>query len=97
MNQSILAILNTSIEGINIHKFWNTETVETLVISLQEGHIFPDHKSLKNALLLVLDGQIEFNQSESITSLGTFDHIEIVKNVIHSVKAITDTRFLIIR
>jgi quercetin dioxygenase-like cupin family protein len=90
-------IIETAIKGLNVSKIFKTESTETLLVSLEKGATFPTHTSPKDALLVVLEGSINFFIEEHNILLETQQVYTFTKEVAHYVTANENTKFLIIR
>ena len=90
-------IIDIGYEGLNITKLSKTESTETLLITLEGGHEFPEHTSPKDTLLVVLTGEISFRMGNETVDLRTFDHHKFEAHKPHSVLAQLNSKFLIIR
>ena len=90
-------IIDLGYQGLNITKLSQTESTETLLVTLEGGKDFPEHTSPKDTLLIVLTGEIIFNQEDKKTRLTTFDHYCFKAHEPHSVQAQLNSKFLIIR
>lgn len=84
-------------DGLQIKQVWKSETYEILSISLEAGHIFPEHFSHKDAKLLLLEGEIYFGIDNQVFNLVPFQIFEFKAYTKHYVKALTNSKFLIIR
>ena len=84
-------------DGLQVEHLVKNETMEILSISLAKDAIFPSHTSPKDAHLVVLEGSIEFHiENQSVTLLPQ-QHFGFSKEVEHWLRALADTKFLIIR
>lgn len=90
-------ILETVVKELNVSKIFKTESTETLLISLEKGATFPTHTSPKDALLVVLEGSINFFIAAQNILLETQQVYTFTKGVEHYVTANENTKFLIIR
>ncbi|AVI50977.1 hypothetical protein C5O00_07230 [Pukyongia salina] len=90
-------IKKASHNGLTVQKIFKTETAETLLITLEKGHNFPEHTSPRDALLVMLEGKIKFfiqNEEYNIKRQETFS---FPANEPHHLLAIENSKFLIIR
>lgn len=85
------------INGLQVRKPVKNETLELLSITLEKGTILPEHTSPRDAILVVLEGSLEFHIDGKSFSLGPFEDFSFPREVVHSVEAREDCRFLIIR
>lgn len=84
-------------EGLTIQKIWKQENTEILYISLEKGSDFPAHDSPKNAFLQVLEGEIIFRINNQVFTIKAQENFQFPPKEIHSVSAIQNSKFLIIR
>ena len=85
------------VEGLKVTKIFNSEHAETLLITLSKNKMFPKHNSPKDALLVVLEGEINFFITNKTIKLCPLDTFSFAKEVDHYVIANTNAKFLIIR
>ena len=90
-------IRETTYEGLTVQKIFKTENAETLLITLEKDHNFPEHVSPRDALLVMLEGSIKFNIQKKEYSINWQDSFTFPANEPHYVKAMEDSKFLIIR
>jgi len=84
-------------DGLKVHRLTKTETLELLLISLEKDTVFPEHSSPKNANLLVLEGEIDFQINGNSYRLVEHQYFNFPKEETHWVKAHKNSKFLIIR
>ncbi len=82
---------------LQIKQLIRSESYEVLSITLEADCQFPEHVSPRDAHLLVLQGEIDFKIKNETFRLSTLQALDFEANVKHYVKAITNSRFLIIR
>ncbi len=90
-------LLEQGFGGLKICKVKKTEASEILSISLEAGHIFPEHISHSDAILLLLEGEVYFGIDNEVFNLVPFQLFEFKAYTKHYVKALTNSKFLIIR
>ena len=78
-------------------KLLDIHAKEILHISLEKDALFPEHTAPRDANLLVLEGTIVFYINNSEYSLSSYDVFNFPKDEVHSVRAIENSKFLIIR
>ncbi|NAS10490.1 cupin domain-containing protein [Poritiphilus flavus] len=91
------SINNLGYRQLLLQKLVKTNNLEILLISLEKGTVFPDHSSPKDAELVVLEGLIDFHIRKRVYQLKKHQHFSFPKEEVHSVTALEDTKFLIIR
>ena len=84
-------------KGLQIKKLVKSEDYEVLSISLEAGHIFPEHVSHKDAHFVLLEGEVYFGIEDQVINLVPFQVLDFKAHTKHYVKALTDSKFLIIR
>lgn len=82
---------------LQIHKLVNTENLKILSISLEKNAIFPEHVSPNDVQLIVLEGAINFYINQKEYHLSKHQHFSFPKDEKHWVKALENSKFLIIR
>ncbi|MDB4293275.1 cupin domain-containing protein [Maribacter sp.] len=82
---------------LQVQKLAKNERLEILSISLEKDAIFPEHTSPTEAQLVVLEGAIDFHINGENFALKRQQHFSFPKEVKHWVKAIENSKFLIIR
>lgn len=90
-------ISNTKFEGLTVQKLWKQENSEILFITLEKGSIFPEHDSPRNAFLQMLVGQIVFYIDKKEFMIKENESFQFPAKELHSVAAIENSKFLIIR
>ncbi len=90
-------IAQQAFDGLQIEQLVKNTSLEILSISLAKNAIFPRHTSPKDAHLIVLEGVIDFYIENQNIVLREQQHFSFSKDVEHWVKALKDTKFLIIR
>lgn len=84
-------------DKLQVKKLVSKATLEILCITLEKDALFPEHTSPRDAELIVLEGSIEFRISETTYKLTTQQHFNFPKETVHSVLAMENSKFLIIR
>ena len=90
-------INKTSFEGLQAGKLLDCNASEILQISLENNAVFPKHTSPTNATLLMLEGEISFFINDAEHKLLKHQIFKFPKDEEHWVKAISNSKFLIIR
>ncbi|MCB0457117.1 MAG: cupin domain-containing protein [Flavobacteriaceae bacterium] len=90
-------IANTKFEGLTVQKIWKQEHTEILFISLEKGSNFPKHDTPRNAFLQMLEGQIVFYIDHKEFTIKEKESFQFPAKEIHSVVALENSQFLIIR
>ncbi len=89
-------IKNQGFNKLQVSKL-NNGPAETLLISLENGAIFPEHTAPRDAQLIVLEGEINFHINSEIFNLKTHQDFKFPKETTHWVEAVENSKFLIIR
>lgn len=95
--KTVQKIKETEYDGLKVIKLASTDTVDTLLITLEGGHTFPDHTSPRDAILIVLEGNIDFHINGGCIPLESNDCYNFKKETTHHVVAGSNSKFLIIR
>jgi quercetin dioxygenase-like cupin family protein len=91
------SIATQKFDQLQIEKLLKNDNFEILSISLEKGSVFPDHTSPNHAYLVVLEGEIEFHILGEKHMLEKLQLLDFPENTTHSVLAVEDSKFLIIR
>ncbi len=91
------SIKSQPFDNLKVQKLAKTESFEILSISLEKDTIFPEHTSLTDAQLIVLEGDITFNIKGEAFRLERQQHFSFPKEEKHWVEAHENSKFLIIR
>lgn len=94
---NINIIKDKEIKGLQVSKIFNSDSTETLLITLEKDKIFPTHTSPKTTLLVVLKGKIDFHIENKTVTLAKHQIYTFEKNIEHYVTAHISSKFLIIR
>lgn len=90
-------IRTQTFDALQIQKQLGNDRFEILSISLEAGALFPEHTSPKEAILVLLEGQIEFYIDEVHYDLLPQQTLQFSADTKHWVKALKNSKFLIIR
>ena len=82
---------------LQIKQLVRTSSFEVLSVSLEAGALFPEHVSPTDAQILVLEGELYFGIDNEIFPLEKYQIFGFKAMKKHYVKALTNTKFLIIR
>lgn len=97
MTQSLDLINSTTYKGVQVSKISKSETAEVLHISIEKDAVFKKHISPKDALLVMLEGNISFFINDTSCQLTKHETLTFKKDVEHWVEAHQNSNFLIIR
>lgn len=73
------------------------EDFHVLAIGFKERMVLEEHKTNLPARLLVIKGEVIYNNDHSATTLGLYDEYEIPVDELHWVEAIRDSIILVIK
>ncbi|NNM23831.1 MAG: cupin domain-containing protein [Flavobacteriaceae bacterium] len=90
-------INDTGFSGLKVTKLWASSSCETLLISLEKGHTFPEHTSPRDALLVLLEGKVLFRINNSEIEINKHEVFSFKAETPHNVFADKNSKFLIIR
>ncbi len=97
MNQINNMIMDQECDGLTVKHLTQNDRFEILSISLEEGTDFPEHSSPRQAILVMLEGMIDFKIEDHIFRLKAQQSISFHPDVKHSVRALESAKFLIVR
>ena len=84
-------------KDLQINQLIRTGDYEVLSVTLEAGSMFPEHSSPKDTHIIVLEGEIYFGVNNEIYNLSALQVFNFEADCKHFVKALTNTKFLIIR
>ena len=90
-------IKEQSFDKLQISKLTQNESFEVLSISLEKNAIFPEHTSPSDAVLVVLEGAIDFHINDNRYHLTRQEYFSFPKKTPHWVTASENSKFLIVR
>lgn len=90
-------IKEQSFNGLQVKRFKDSNSIEILSISLEKNTVFPEHTSHTDAQLIVLEGSVILHIEGVEYTLERQESIRFPKEEKHWVKAIENSKFLIIR
>ena len=67
------------------------------IMSLEKGSTIPSHTSTKDATIVIMEGNIIFNIEGEDQNLVANDTMSFNANQEHNVRALADTKFLLIQ
>lgn len=90
-------ISETGYDKLQVLKLSSGENCETLLISLEKGHTFPEHTSPRDAMLVLLEGEIVFSIQNKEYNIQTHQTIKFPALTPHKVYSKENSKFLIVR
>jgi len=97
MHTLIDTINLTEYNGLKVHKLAAINASEIIKVTLEENTLFPKHISNADATLVVLEGSIIFYINQQEFELLKHQVLQFPKDEEHWVKALKNSKFLIIR
>ena len=82
---------------LQVLKLSSEENCETLLVSLEKGHAFPEHTSPRDALLVLLEGEIVFSIQNEEYQIQVHQTFKCPALTPHKVYSRENSKFLIIR
>jgi quercetin dioxygenase-like cupin family protein len=89
--------LEYTAEKINTRAVFSTENFKAVELALSGNQELKTHTTPVDAMLIILEGKLEYSENEEKIILEKFDVFRINKAVPHSVKALESSRILLIR
>ena len=90
-------LANQEYQNLQVKHLVQFENYEVLSISFEEGCLFPDHVSPRDCGLLVLEGKIFLYIDKNEYQIYRHQVFDIKAEVSHRVRALANSKFLIIR
>lgn len=84
-------------DDLQIERLVENDNMEIQSVSLSKGAVFPPHTSPRDVHLVLLEGEIDFHIGKQVVNLTQQQHFSFSKEVEHWLRAIEDSKFLIIR
>ena len=97
MTTLLNTIIDTPCKGVQVSKLVDEANYEVLMIAMEKDAELPPHVANNDAHLIVLDGNIQFHINEEKIELGPQQLLNFSKQTTHWVKAIIDSKFLVIK
>lgn len=91
------AIKTLPYDKLQIKKLVKNDAFEVLAIGLEKDAIFPEHTSPTDALLVVLEGAIDFHINGERFLLSKHEAFSFSKETPHWVQARENAKFMIVR
>jgi quercetin dioxygenase-like cupin family protein len=95
--KEVLAQLAQSQEGPVIKVLENGEQFKVIVMAFKKDMVLKAHQTSVPARLVVIEGRVNYLESERSVILSKFEDLCIPVNVQHSVKALEDAVCLLIK
>lgn len=89
-------INNQGFNKLQVSKL-NDGPAETLLIVLEKDTTFPEHTAPRDAQIIVLEGEIDFYINSEVFNIKAHQDFKFPKGVPHWVKAMENSKFLVIR
>ena len=90
-------INETTCNGVQVTKLVNESDYEVLLVTLEKDAELPPHVANNDAHLVVLEGKIRFHINEERFELSSHQLLNFNKDITHWVKAVVDSKFLVIK
>jgi quercetin dioxygenase-like cupin family protein len=74
-----------------------TENFKAVQLILSEGQELKTHTTPVDAVLIVFEGAVEYTENTEVIKLNSGDVIQIKSKVPHSVKALQNSRLILVR
>lgn len=91
------SLLELEYDKLQIQKILPSSNFEVLSISLENGSVFPEHTSPRDAFLVMLEGEMEFHINNKTHLLKKHQTFNFPAEIPHDVTAVENSKFLIIR
>ncbi|WP_372944821.1 cupin domain-containing protein [Muriicola sp.] len=84
-------------QGLKIDKMVSSASWEILGIALEAGKVFPEHISPRDAHLIMLEGSIDFSIEGNTFRIQEQEYFNFPKKTKHIVRALKNSKFIIVR
>ena len=97
MNTVENSISKLAYEGLKIEKLASLNGCEVILMALEKGHWFPEHRSPRDAMLVMLEGSINIVIKEKDIQIQKHQHFLFPADEKHKVFGNQNSKFLIVR
>jgi quercetin dioxygenase-like cupin family protein len=92
-----LTDLAYSQESVIAKAIAGTDNFKIMQIVLSKGQELKTHTSPVDAILMIIEGEVEYKEGSEVLTLKAFDVFSIKKDIQHSVSAKENSRILLTR
>ena len=84
-------------DKVQFRNIFETSNGGVAIVAFEAGQALDAHVAPAEVMITVLEGEIEFNMAGNIHRIKTGEFLLMGEDVIHSVKAVADTKLLIVK
>lgn len=90
-------ILTEHAKKVKVEKISTGNFTEIIHLHLKKDAILEEHLAKSNAVIIVVEGEIDYVAHEKRYKLGKGDYITFEANILHSLQAFEDTHLILIK
>lgn len=90
-------ILSVKDEFARAHNIYETDSQVVTHLNIRANEEIPSHKSTMNVIVVIYEGEVEFTENEDTYNIKPGDTVQMNPNTPHSLKAISDSKLMVIK
>ena len=91
-------ILSVKDEFARAHNIYETDSQVVTHLNIRANEEIPSHKSTMNVIVVIYEGEVEFTENDEDTyNIKPGDIVQMNPNIPHSLKAISDSKLMVIK
>lgn len=90
-------ILSVKDEFARAHNIYETDSQVVTHLNIRANEEIPSHKSTMNVIVVIYEGEVEFTENEDTYNINPGDIVQMNPNTPHSLKAISDSKLMVIK
>lgn len=90
-------ILSVKDEFARAHNIYETDSQVVTHLNISANEEIPSHKSTTNVIVVIYEGEVEFTENEDTYNINPGDIVQMNPNTPHSLKAISDSKLMVIK
>ena len=89
--------LSVKDEFARAHNIYETDSQVVTHLNIKANEEIPSHKSTMNVIVVIYEGEVEFTENEDTYNIKPGDIVQMNPNTPHSLKAISDSKLMVIK
>lgn len=90
-------ILSVKDEFARAHNIYETDSQVVTHLNIKANEEIPSHKSTMNVIVVIYEGEVEFTENNDAYNIKPGDIVQMNPNTPHSLKAISDSKLMVIK
>ena len=79
------------------HHVYETDKQVVTHLNIKAGEDVPTHTSPMSVIVVIYEGEVEFTEANNVFNIKPGDIVQMDPNVEHSLKAIADSKLMVIK